>query len=85
MNLNKVILIGRVLFDIRYSKINSGILFVRIRIVISRNYLSDNEVIDFIFVIVWRSIVDFLNGYAFKGILVVIEGVLVILIYELNG
>lgn len=85
MNLNKVILIGRVLLDIRYSKINSGILFVRIRIVISRNYLSDNEVIDFILVIVWRSIVDFLNGYVFKGILVVIEGVLVILIYELNG
>ncbi|CBH40626.1 single-stranded DNA-binding protein [Mycoplasmopsis agalactiae] len=85
MNLNKVILIGRVSSDIRYSKTNSGISFARTRIAISRNYSSDNEVTDFIPVIAWRSTADFLNGYAPKGTLVAIEGVLVTSTYESNG
>ncbi|MBT1343494.1 single-stranded DNA-binding protein [Mycoplasma bovis] len=85
MNLNKVILIGRVSSDVRYSKTNSGISFARTRIAISRSYTSDNEVTDFIPVIAWRSTADFLNGYAPKGTLVAIEGTLVTSTYESNG
>ncbi|WP_029513194.1 single-stranded DNA-binding protein [Mycoplasmopsis primatum] len=85
MNLNKVILIGRISSDVRFNKTQSGVSIARTRLAVNRNYNNDNDTTDFIPLIAWRNVADFLNQYAPKGSLVAIEGVIVTSNFESNG
>ncbi|MBZ4203694.1 single-stranded DNA-binding protein [Mycoplasma tauri] len=85
MNLNKVIIIGRIASDVKYSKTNNGTSVARTRIAVSRNYNNDSEATDFIPVVAWRNTADFLNNYAPKGSLVAIEGGITTSTFTNNG
>lgn len=85
MNLNRVILIGRIAGDINYTKTNSGVSLSRTRVAINRNTSSENAFTDFIPIVAWRNTADFMKNYVTKGTLVAVEGTLVTSVYEAEG
>lgn len=76
MNLNKVILIGRISSDINESMSKSGVLFVRFSIAINRENFSNDkdDVSDFINVVGFRNNATYISKYFNKGDLVNIVG-----------
>lgn len=77
MNLNKVILIGRIASDLNATTSKSGVTFVRFSLAITRDMNSNdraNEITDFIPCAAFRNNATFLSKYFNKGDLINIVG-----------
>lgn len=78
MNLNKVILIGRIASEINVSESKTGVTFARFSLAITRDNFSNDkdEVTDFISIVAFRNNATFLSKYFNKGDLINIVGTL---------
>lgn len=81
ININKVVLVGRLTKDIEVKKTSSGLSFTTFTVAVNRPYSSKNAqgqptqpTADFINCVAWRQSADFLGKYASKGSLVSVEG-----------
>ncbi|VEU77796.1 single-stranded DNA-binding protein [Mycoplasmopsis columbinasalis] len=74
MNLNRVILVGRISNDVRYFQTSTGVPYARFTIAITRRGNTQNENTDFVPVIAWRTQAEFVSRYLGKGDLISIEG-----------
>lgn len=76
MNLNKVILIGRIASDIVMNESKNGVQFARFSLAITRDNFSNdkNEVTDFISIVAFRNNATFLSKFFNKGDLISVVG-----------
>lgn len=76
MNLNKVILIGRIASDIRMFDSKNGIQIARFNLAITRDSYSNSsdEITDFISIVAFRNNATFISKFFSKGDLVNIVG-----------
>ncbi|EGV00158.1 single-stranded DNA-binding protein [Mycoplasmopsis columbina SF7] len=74
MNMNKVILIGRISNDVRFFQSPSGVPYVRGVIAINRRNSNNSDITDYLPFIAWRSTAEYVNSYLQKGDLVSVEG-----------
>ena len=80
LNLNKVVLAGRVTADIELKQTSSGISVVSFTIAVNRRYVSKStdaqaqQQADFINVTAWRTTADFISKYFHKGSAICITG-----------
>lgn len=66
MNLNKVILAGRLTADPELKTTPSGISVCSFSVAVDRRYSKDNKQTDFINVVAWRSTAEFITKYFSK-------------------
>lgn len=73
---NKVILMGRIVNDLELKALPSGASVLSFRIAVDRNYQpKDGErQTDFISVVAWRSVAEFISKYFEKGRMILIDG-----------
>lgn len=79
ININKVVLVGRLTKDPEVRKTSSGISVANFTVAVSRKMnLKDNQSnqpnADFINCVAWRQPADFIGAYGRKGTMVGIEG-----------
>ncbi len=80
LNLNKVVLAGRVTADIELKQTSSGISVVSFTIAVNRRYVSKStdaqaqQQADFINVTAWRTTAEFISKYFHKGSAICITG-----------
>ena len=80
LNLNKVVLAGRVTADIELKQTPSGVSVVSFAIAVNRRYVSKSTdaqaqpQADFINVTAWRSTAEFISKYFHKGSAICITG-----------
>ena len=76
INVNKVVLVGRLTKDIELRKTQSNISVVSFTVAVNRRFKNEKGEYeaDFINCIAWRQAADFLNDYAIKGDMVSVEG-----------
>ena len=80
LNLNKVVLAGRVTADIELKQTSSGISVVSFSIAVNRRYVSkstdagNQPQADFINVTAWRSTAEFISKYFHKGSPICVTG-----------
>ena len=80
LNLNKVVLAGRVTADIELKQTSSGIAVVSFTIAVNRRYVSksadagNQPQADFISVTAWRSTAEFISKYFHKGSPICVTG-----------
>lgn len=77
INVNHVVLVGRLTKDIELRKTNSGASVCSFTVAIDRRFQSQQQgaqTADFISCIAWRQSADFLANYAGKGTIVSVEG-----------
>lgn len=80
LNLNKVVLAGRVTADIELKQTPSGVSVVSFSIAVNRRYVSkssDSQAqpqADFINVTAWRTTAEFISKYFHKGSAICITG-----------
>ena len=80
LNLNKVVLAGRVTADIELKQTSSGISVVSFSIAVNRRYVSKSadaqaqQQADFINVTAWRNTAEFISKYFHKGSAICITG-----------
>ena len=80
LNLNKVVLAGRVTADIELKQTTTGISMVNFSIAVNRRYVSKSsdaqaqQQADFINVIAWRNTAEFISKYFHKGSAICITG-----------
>ncbi len=79
LNLNKVILCGRLTADPELRQTNSGIAVVRFTLAINRRAVKNpdgtqNQQADFITVVAWRERAEFISRYFRKGSALCITG-----------
>lgn len=68
MDLNKVILIGRLTADPELKQTASGVSVINFTIAVNRKYKQDGEKIaDFINIIAWKERAEFVSKYFSKG------------------
>ena len=67
MNLNKVILAGRMTADPELKTTPNGISVCSFSVAVDRRYSKDNKQTDFINVVAWRSTAEFITKYFSKG------------------
>ena len=67
MNLNKVILAGRLTADPELKTTPNGISVCSFSVAVDRRYSKDNKQTDFINVVAWRSTAEFITKYFLKG------------------
>ena len=67
MNLNKVILAGRLTADPELKTTPNGISVCSFSVAVDRRYSKDNKQTDFINVVAWRSTAEFITKYFSKG------------------
>ena len=67
MNLNKVILAGRMTADPELKTTPNGISVCSFSVAADRRYSKDNKQTDFINVVAWRSTAEFITKYFSKG------------------
>ena len=67
MNLNKVILAGRLTADPELKTTSNGISVCAFSVAVDRRYSKDNKQTDFINVVAWRSTAEFITKYFSKG------------------
>src|SRR5689334_408938 len=92
MDLNRVILIGRLATEPEMKYTPSGIAVTQFRLAVNRPMSQEarqearqngqKEPVDFISIVVWRQSAEFAANYLHKGRLVAIEGRLQIREYE---
>ncbi|WP_051617854.1 single-stranded DNA-binding protein [Mycoplasmopsis iners] len=76
MNLNKVIIIGRISSDVRVYTTQSNVQYTRFTVAVNRRSNQNTEITDFIRVVGWRGQATFIGNFLQKGDLVSIEGYL---------
>ena len=80
LNLNKVVLAGRVTADIELKQTTTGISMVNFSVAVNRRYVSKSsdaqaqQQADFINVIAWRNTAEFISKYFHKGSAICITG-----------
>ena len=77
INLNRVVLVGRLTKDIELRKTNSNASVCSFTVAVDRRFQSQQQAgqsADFINCIAWRQSADFLSSYAGKGTIVSVEG-----------
>ena len=77
INLNRVVLVGRLTKDIELRKTNSNASVCSFTVAVDRRFQSQQQAgqsADFINCIAWRQSADFLASYAGKGTIVSVEG-----------
>lgn len=74
LNLNKVVLAGRLTADPELKQTTSGISVVSFTIAVNRKYSKDQQQTDFISVIAWRQTAEFISRYFKKGSAICITG-----------
>ena len=80
LNLNKVVLAGRVTADIELKTTSSGIAVVSFTIAVNRRFVSKSadaqaqQQADFIRVTAWRNTAEFISKYFHKGSAICITG-----------
>ena len=67
MNLNKVIIAGRLTADPELKTTPSGISVCSFSVAVDRRYSKDNKQTGFINIVAWRSTADFITKYFSKG------------------
>ncbi len=77
MNINKIMLMGRLCADPEFRQTTSGIPVCRIRVAVNRPHKKDQEdKADFIPVSCWRQTAEFVSRYFSKGSCIIVEGTL---------
>ena len=76
ININHVVLVGRLTKDIEVRKTNSNTSVCSFTVAVDRRFQSSqaSQTADFINCIAWRQSADFLANYASKGTIVSVEG-----------
>lgn len=75
LNLNKVVLAGRLTADIELKTTPSGVSVCSFSLAINRKYSKDSEQqTDFITVVAWRQTAEFISKYFQKGSAICITG-----------
>lgn len=76
--LNKIILMGRLVYDPELKTTPNGISVTSFRIAVDRNYAKSGEQrqVDFIDIVVWRQAAEFVCKYFIKGQLIALDGTL---------
>ena len=79
LNLNKVVLAGRITADPELKQTSSGISVLSFTIAINRSYVSKNNdqgerQADFINVVAWRTTAEFISKYFRKGSAICVTG-----------
>ena len=72
INLNNVVLVGRLTKDIDLRKTQSDISNCKFTLAVNRRF--NNEEADFINCVAWKQSAEFLSRYAKKGTIVAVEG-----------
>lgn len=72
INLNNVILVGRLTKDIDLRKTQSNISNCKFTLAVNRRF--NNEEADFINCVAWKQSAEYLSNYAKKGTIVSVEG-----------
>ena len=77
ININKVILVGRLTRDVEVRKTGSGLSVAQFTVAVDRRLPKNSDgqqSADFVPCVAWRQSADFLGSYARKGNLVSVEG-----------
>lgn len=75
LNLNKVVLAGRLTADIELKQTPSGVSVCSFSLAVNRKYQSDRQQqTDFINCVAWRSTAEFISKYFRKGSAICITG-----------
>ena len=74
LNLNKVVLAGRLTADPELKQTTSGISVVSFTIAVNRKYSKEQQQPDWISVIAWRQTAEFISRYFKKGSAICITG-----------
>ena len=80
ININKVILVGRLTRDVEVRKTGSGLSVASFTVAVSRRFArqdaqnNNQPSADFISCVAWRQAADFLGNYGKKGTLIGVEG-----------
>ena len=74
LNLNKVVLAGRLTADPELKQTTSGISVVSFTIAVNRKYSKEQQQPDWISVIAWRQTAEFISRYFKKGSAICIVG-----------
>lgn len=77
ININHVVLVGRLTRDVELRKTNSNVSVCSFTVACDRRFQSQqsgSQSADFISCIAWRQSADFLSQYAKKGTIVSVEG-----------
>ena len=72
INLNNVVLVGRLTKDIDLRKTQSNISNCKFTLAVNRRF--NNEEADFINCVAWKQSAEYLSNYAKKGTIVSVEG-----------
>lgn len=75
MDINKVVLIGRLVRDPEYRVTADGVGLTRMRIAVNRKPAPDgSQQADFIDLVAWRGLAELCNQYLRKGSRIAVEG-----------
>ena len=75
LNLNKVILVGRITADPELKQTTGGVSVTQFSIAVNRRYAAQNErQADFINVVAWRQTAEFISRYFKKGSAICVTG-----------
>lgn len=75
LNINKVVLAGRLTADIELKQTPSGVSVCSFSLAVNRKYQSDRQQqTDFINCVAWRSTAEFISKYFHKGSAICIAG-----------
>lgn len=77
--INKVILMGRLTADPKFSQTQSGVASCRFSVAIDRRFAdkaTGERQADFINVVAWRQSAEFVSKYFSKGSMIIVEGTL---------
>ena len=75
LNLNKVVLCGRLTADVELKQTQSGVSVSSFTIAINRRYTQDNQQqADFINCVAWRKTAEFISKYFKKGSSICVTG-----------
>ncbi|MDE5946140.1 MAG: single-stranded DNA-binding protein [Oscillospiraceae bacterium] len=75
--INKVILMGRLTDDPKFSQSQSGVAYCRFSVAVTRKFADKNtgeRQADFINVVAWRQTAEFVSKYFSKGKMIIVEG-----------
>lgn len=75
--INKVILMGRLTDDPKFSQSQSGVAYCRFSVAINRRFAdktTGERQSDFINVVAWRQTAEFVSKYFSKGKMIIVEG-----------
>lgn len=82
MKLNKAVIIGNLSKDVELMQTNSGVAVAKFSVAVKR---AVGEEVDFLNVVVWRSLAESCNKYLKKGSKVAVSGSIQTRSYEKNG